>query len=92
MARKSKNELAQKILKDRGLSPAEEGEAAARRDAHEPKPDDLNPIYLFSGTHIELLLRCANKEFDLLKMARAEIANRGLNLKGEWVGWEKGTI
>ena len=77
------------LIKFKKLSPAEEGEAAARRDALEPKSDEVNPIFLFSGTHTELLLRCANHEFNLLQMARSELANRGLNLKGEWVGWRK---
>lgn len=71
------------------LSPAEEGEAAARRDAFVPGEDDLNPTFLFQGTHIDLLLQCANGEFNLRKMARDEVANRGLNLKGEWIGWRK---
>ena len=89
MPKKSRNELAQKILKDRGLSPAEEGEATARQDALEPKSDEVNPDYLFQCTHVDLLLRCANHEFNLLKMAREELARRGLNMKGEWIGWRK---
>lgn len=93
MNKKSKSELAQKILKDRGLSPAEEGEVAARmQDVFVPGEDEVNPFYLFSGTHVDLLLRLANGQFDLLQMAKDEVANRGLNLKGEWIGWKKGTI
>lgn len=75
--------------KSRKPSPAEEGEAAARRDSYEPKPDDLNPVYLFQLTHTGLLVRCAGGDFDLVQMAKDELARRGLDLNGEWIGFKK---
>jgi len=76
--------------KTKRLSPAEEGEVTARRDSYEPKPDELNPVYLFQLTHTGLLVRCAGGDFDLMQMAKDELARRGLNLNGEWVGFKKG--
>jgi len=73
--------------KTKRLSPAEEGEVTARRDSYEPKPDELNPVYLFQLTHAGLLVRCAGGDFDLQQMAKDELARRGLNLNGEWVGF-----
>lgn len=73
----------------KNLMKSVEGEAVAQQDAFVPGEDEVNPIYLFSGTHTELLLRCANHEFNLLQMARKELVNRGLNRKGEWIGWRK---
>lgn len=72
------------------LTPAEEGEVVARRESYQPKADELNPVYLFQLTHTGLLVRCAGGDFDLQQMAEDELARRGLNLNGEWVGFKKG--
>lgn len=52
-------------------------------------PDDQNPIFLFSSTATALLVKGLAKEFSFTEMARYTLASRGLNLKGEWVGFEK---
>jgi hypothetical protein len=51
-------------------------------------PDDENPLFLFQGTTTKLLVMGINKEFSFAELARQELANRGLNLKGEWVGFK----
>jgi len=76
------------IKKSNKLSPAEEGERSARQNAYEPKSDELNPKFLFQGTHTGLLIRCAGGDFDLVQMAKDELANRGLDLNGQWVGFK----
>jgi len=78
------------MKKTKRLTPAEEGEHSARRETYQPKPDELNPVYLFQLTHTGLLVRCAGGDFDLIQMAKDELARRGLNLNGEWVGFKKG--
>lgn len=50
-------------------------------------PDEENPIYLFSTTSTKLLVLALNKEFSLTELARMQLASRGLNVKGEWVGF-----
>ena len=48
--------------------------------------DDENPAFLFSTTFTSLLSRIAKGEIDANYIARAELANRGLDLNGNWVG------
>ena len=76
------------MKKTKRLTPAEEGEAAARRDAYVPKSDELNPKFLFQQTHADLLISAANGVLDLVEIAKAELASRGLDLAGNWVGFK----
>ena len=48
--------------------------------------DDLDPNFLFQSTHMELLLKVANGKIDAKRSAQDEVANRGYDLKGKWVG------
>jgi len=48
--------------------------------------DDLDPNFLFQSTHMELLLKVANGKIDAKRAAQDEVANRGYDLKGKWVG------
>ena len=52
-------------------------------------PDSENPLFLFQGTATKLLVMALNGEFDFATLARRELADRGLNLKGEWIGFQK---
>ena len=83
MNNKSKNELAQKILKDRGLSPAEEGEAAARQENYDLE-DALIPTYAVQVLSTPLLVKFAKGEINMEKLARMELKNRGLDIEGKW--------
>ena len=85
MSKKSKNELAQKILRDRGLSPAEEGEATARQENYDLE-DALIPKYAVQVLSTPLLVKFAKGEINMERMARSELANRGLDVDGKWVG------
>lgn len=51
--------------------------------------DALNPNYLFSTTWTELLVAIANGSIDARALAQKELANRGLNQEGNWVGFDK---
>jgi len=75
--------------KSKVMTPAEQGELAARRENYEPKSDELNPQFLFQLIHTELLVRCAGGDFDLLQMAKDELALRGLDFNGKWIGFKK---
>ncbi len=52
-------------------------------------PDEENPLFLFSTTANKLLVMGLNKGFDFNVLARRELAERGLNLKGEWIGFQQ---
>lgn len=53
------------------------------------RPDDVNPKYLFTQTATALLVEALRGDFDLKAFIRAELANRGQDDKGNWVGFEQ---
>lgn len=50
--------------------------------------DAMNPAYLFSRTHVDLLVQIANGTIRTKYLARGELEKRGLNREGLWVGFE----
>lgn len=50
--------------------------------------DDDNPAFLYSTTNTSILVQIANGEVDANYIARVELANRGLDKKGIWVGYK----
>lgn len=53
------------------------------------RSDDENPTYIFGSTSNKVLVDALKGEFDLTYMVRRELANRGLDSDGKWVGFEK---
>ena len=51
--------------------------------------DDLNPAFILSLTATELLSKIAKGEIDLQELAKRELENRGQNIDGIWVGFNK---
>ena len=51
--------------------------------------DDTNPQYLYSITTTALLLAIADGLIDAVQIARIELANRGLDQNGTWVGFDR---
>ncbi|MFA6947115.1 MAG: hypothetical protein WC220_14575 [Pedobacter sp.] len=49
--------------------------------------DEKNPQFLFSLTHNELLTAIVNKLIDPVKLAKKELANRGFDTSGKWIGF-----
>ncbi len=49
--------------------------------------DELNPRFMFSLTHTELLSAIANGKINPVEYAKRELANRGLNNDGRWIGF-----
>lgn len=50
--------------------------------------DELNPDLLFRTTWNDLLCKIASGEIDPVQLAKKELANRGYNESGAWVGFE----
>lgn len=50
--------------------------------------DETNPQLMFNSTHTELLIKIANGEIDAQKLAAQQLASRGLDAAGEWVGFD----
>ena len=51
--------------------------------------DDTNAAYVFSTTHTALLLAMESGTIDAANLARAELANRGLDADGDRCGFER---
>ena len=51
--------------------------------------DDLNPHFIFSGIHTDLLLAIAAGELDAMDLVRDALINRGVNKAGKWVGFDR---
>ncbi len=68
--------------------------ATVNRDKYDPKlfanrSDEENPAFIFSMTSNKVLSDAIKGEFDLVYMVRRELANRGMDSDGKWVGFEK---
>ena len=60
-------------------------EQAARDGSLSP---DENPLNLFSRTSTALLAKALAREFNLVALIRWELQRRGVNEKGQWIGFE----
>ena len=49
----------------------------------------MNPEFLFSLTHSALLVDIAKGRIDPVALAKKALANRGIDDKGQWIGFEK---
>jgi len=58
----------------------------------ETMKDDLNPKFIFSGTHTDLLVQVVKGKIDLMKLAREQLADRGVDENGLWVGFDEAKI
>lgn len=57
--------------------------------AYTPNRDDNNPAYLFQSTDTALLVAAASGAISLRELAMNELANRGRDMEGAWVGFAK---
>jgi hypothetical protein len=53
------------------------------------RKDEENPGFVFSLTNTKVLIEALQGEFDLVYLVRRELANRGLDSKGKWVGFDE---
>jgi|TARA_Y100000310_G_scaffold69014_1_gene64360 predicted house-cleaning noncanonical NTP pyrophosphatase (MazG superfamily) len=51
--------------------------------------DDKNPEYMFNTMDTSLVVGIANKKIDAVKYAKKQLAGRGFDKRGKWVGFEK---
>lgn len=50
--------------------------------------DDLNERYIFQLIATDLLVAIGKGQIDPIELAKKELANRGLNEHGDWVGFK----
>ena len=60
--------------------------------AYTPTSDDNNPRYMFSTTPTALLVAAANGTISLKELAMKELANRGQDQQGQWVGFKQAEV
>lgn len=53
------------------------------------RKDDENPTFIFSLTDTKILIEALKGDFDLIYLVRRELANRGLDSQGKWVGFDE---
>ena len=53
------------------------------------RKDDDNPSFIFSLTSSKLLAEAIEGDFDLIYLVRRELANRGQDSSGKWVGFDE---
>ena len=51
--------------------------------------DEKNPEFLFQTTDKDLLVQIVSHVVDPFFWSRKELANRGLNRSGQWVGFKE---
>lgn len=51
--------------------------------------DEVNPSYLFATTHTALLLAIAGGLVDPVRLTHEQLAGRGLDANGDWVGFDR---
>lgn len=50
--------------------------------------DDANPKYIFSTIATSLMVSIVKGEIDPHRLAAEELAKRGLNMDGKWIGFK----
>lgn len=67
-------------------------DSSAQSDANRAEwcslPDETNPQFLLSLASKEVLLAAARGELDVMRLVREQLAARGLDLDGRWVGFD----
>ncbi|MBL7920017.1 MAG: hypothetical protein JNJ40_06860 [Bacteroidia bacterium] len=84
-----REEIPPKIWVEIGGELTQSGKDRMMSKDYENRADDINPRFIFSTTSTALLVEALRGDFDLKQLVRRELANRGLNTEGNWVGFDK---
>lgn len=84
-----REEIPSKIWVEIGGELTQTGKDRMMSKDYENRADDINPRFIFSTTSTALLVEALRGDFELKQLVRRELANRGLNAKGNWVGFDK---
>lgn len=71
------------------LTKTGEGKLKASASYYGDTPDANNPKFIFQTTSTNLLVMILDKGIDINYCVREELANRGLNQHGDWVGFDE---
>jgi hypothetical protein len=84
-----REEIPPKVWQEIGGELTQTGKDRMMTKDYESRADDINPRFIFSTTATALLVEALRGDFDLKQLIRRELANRGLNAEGNWVGFDK---
>ena len=84
-----REEIPSKIWQEIGGELTQTGKERMMTKDYDNRADDINPKFIFSQTPTALLVEALRGDFDLKQLIRRELANRGLNNEGNWVGFDK---
>ena len=84
-----REEIPPKIWQEIGGELTQTGKERLMTKDYESRADDINPRFIFNTTATALLVEALRGDFDLKQLIRRELANRGLNAEGNWVGFDK---
>ena len=82
-----REEIPPKMWQEIGGELTQTGKDRMMSKDYENRADDINPRFIFSTTATALLAEALRGDFDLKQLIRRELANRGLNADGNWVGF-----
>lgn len=51
-------------------------------------PTEENPLFLFSKVSTSLLVKALAREFNIMDLIRMQLRERGVNNKGQWIGFD----
>lgn len=86
-----REEIPPNVWQEIGGELTQKGKERLMTKDYENRADDINPRFIFSTTATALLVEALRGDFDIKQLIRRELANRGLNAEGNWVGFEKAT-
>ena len=84
-----REEIPPKVWQEIGGELTKTGKERLMTKDYESRADDINPRFIFSLTSTALLVEALRGDFDLKQLVRRELANRGLNAEGNWVGFDQ---
>ncbi len=84
-----REEIPPKVWQEIGGELTKTGKERLMTKDYENRADDINPRFIFSLTATALLVEALRGDFDIKQLIRRELANRGLNTEGNWVGFDK---
>ncbi|MBA3673340.1 MAG: hypothetical protein H0W75_00015 [Chitinophagaceae bacterium] len=84
-----REEIPSKIWMEIGGELTKTGKDRLMSKDYDNRDDDINPRFIFSTTSTALLAEALRGDFDLKQLVRQELANRGLNSEGNWVGFDQ---
>ena len=84
-----REEIPPQVWQDIGGELTQTGKERLMTKDYENRADDINPRFIFSTVATALLVEALRGDFDLKQLVRRELAKRGQNAEGNWVGFDK---